>query len=184
MSIKLNGATSGSVELDVPDAIGSDLNITIPGAAGTLDRLERAGNILKIDHASSSVAAVTTSTSYADNVTIAFSPVQSNSRLLILCKGNFNTNDASSTNDRVKIRLLQNNNGVDTVLWESLEALVSYTAATEIHVQGIGSDFFTSGGDTWGNTVTLKFQWASNLGGSVQKNNNGRSTITVIEVAA
>jgi hypothetical protein len=48
MGLKLNGATSGSVELDVPAAIGSDLNITIPGAAGTLDRLERAGNILQV----------------------------------------------------------------------------------------------------------------------------------------
>ncbi len=48
MSIKLNGATDGSIQLDVPAAIGSDLNITIPTAAGTLDRLERAGNILQV----------------------------------------------------------------------------------------------------------------------------------------
>jgi len=36
MSIKLNGATNGSVELDVPDAIGSDLSVTIPATAGEL----------------------------------------------------------------------------------------------------------------------------------------------------
>lgn len=36
MSLKLNGATSGSIELDVPDAIGSDLNITIPATAGEI----------------------------------------------------------------------------------------------------------------------------------------------------
>ena len=36
MPIKLNGATSGSVELDVPAAIGSDLNITIPATAGEI----------------------------------------------------------------------------------------------------------------------------------------------------
>ena len=48
MSIKLNGAINGSVELDVPDAIGSDVSLTIPGAAGTFDRLERAGNILQV----------------------------------------------------------------------------------------------------------------------------------------
>ena len=36
MSIKLNGATSGSVELDVPDSVGSDLSITIPAAAGDI----------------------------------------------------------------------------------------------------------------------------------------------------
>ena len=35
MPIKLNGATNGSVELDVPAAVGSDLQITLPATAGT-----------------------------------------------------------------------------------------------------------------------------------------------------
>ena len=35
MSIKLTGATSGSVELDVPANIGSDVNITIPTVDNT-----------------------------------------------------------------------------------------------------------------------------------------------------
>ena len=35
MPIKLNGATSGSVELDVPAAVGSDLQLTFPATAGT-----------------------------------------------------------------------------------------------------------------------------------------------------
>ena len=34
MPIKLNGATSGSVELDVPAAVGSDLQLTLPATAG------------------------------------------------------------------------------------------------------------------------------------------------------
>ena len=36
MSIKLKGATSGSVELDVPAACGSDLSMTVPATAGTI----------------------------------------------------------------------------------------------------------------------------------------------------
>jgi hypothetical protein len=66
MPIKLNGETSGSIELDVPAAVGSDLQLTLPATAGTalvapgstsitvpsvdgtLDRLERAGNILQV----------------------------------------------------------------------------------------------------------------------------------------
>lgn len=36
MGLKLNGATSGSVELDVPAAIGSDLSMTVPATAGTI----------------------------------------------------------------------------------------------------------------------------------------------------
>ena len=41
MSLKLNGATSGSIELDVPAAIGSDISFTLPGADGS------AGQVLK-----------------------------------------------------------------------------------------------------------------------------------------
>jgi len=36
MSIKLNGATNGSVEIDVPAAVGSDLSVTIPATAGDI----------------------------------------------------------------------------------------------------------------------------------------------------
>ena len=39
MGLKLNGATSGSVELDVPAAIGSDINFTLPGADGSADQV-------------------------------------------------------------------------------------------------------------------------------------------------
>lgn len=35
MSIKLPGATNGSVEIDVPAAIGSDIGFTLPGADGS-----------------------------------------------------------------------------------------------------------------------------------------------------
>ena len=35
MPIKLNGATNGSIELDVPAAVGSDLQVTLPATAGT-----------------------------------------------------------------------------------------------------------------------------------------------------
>jgi len=85
MSIKLNGATSGSVELDVPAAIGSDLNITIPGAAGTLDRLERAGNILQVVYGATSSQVSISTTSYVDSgLTAAITPSSSTSKVLVL----------------------------------------------------------------------------------------------------
>jgi hypothetical protein len=184
MGLKLNGATSGSIELDVPAAIGSDLNITIPGAAGTLDRLERAGNILQVVHGSTSSSDTTNSENYSDNVTVSITPTRNNSKLLVMCEGNFNHAQASTTLDRVKLRLLQTHNSTDTVLWESTEALVSYQSDTNIHAQGIGSNFLTDGSDTWTGAVTLKFQFAVRTSGNnVSRNNNGRSTITVFEVS-
>lgn len=69
MPIKLNGATSGSVELGVPAAVtGGDVNLTVPGA-GTLDRLERAGNILQYKFAEYTTrTSVTTAIPFDDTV--------------------------------------------------------------------------------------------------------------------
>lgn len=36
MGLKLNGATSGSIELGVPADIGSDISMTVPATAGTI----------------------------------------------------------------------------------------------------------------------------------------------------
>lgn len=36
MAIKILGATSGSINLDVPASIGSNLSVTIPATAGTI----------------------------------------------------------------------------------------------------------------------------------------------------
>lgn len=87
MSIKLNGATSGSVELDVPDAIGSDVSgVLLPTAAGTLDRLERAGNILQVK---SSVLTTTTdlgsSTDWTDTgLEVSITPTSASSKIFLL----------------------------------------------------------------------------------------------------
>ena len=45
MSIKLNGATSGSVELDVPAVVGSDLQLTLPTTAGEFSVKDANGNV-------------------------------------------------------------------------------------------------------------------------------------------
>ena len=45
MSLKLNGATSGSIELDVPAAIGSDLNVTLPATAGEIVVANTSGDV-------------------------------------------------------------------------------------------------------------------------------------------
>ena len=109
MPIKLNGATSGSVELDVPAAVGSDLQLTLPATAGTalvapgttsitvpsgdgtLDRLERSGNILQAvqfarsgsSAAGSSILASTT-TSFATFLDKDITTTQDNSKILIM----------------------------------------------------------------------------------------------------
>jgi len=95
MPIKLNGATSGSVELGVPDVVGSDVqNVLLPSTAGTLDRLERAGNILQVKFAEYTTrTSVTTTIPFNDTVpqntegteiiTLSITPTSASNKLVI-----------------------------------------------------------------------------------------------------
>ena len=51
MGLKLNATNGGgSVELDVPNTVNSEFALTVSAAAGTIDRLQRAGNIVQVSH--------------------------------------------------------------------------------------------------------------------------------------
>ena len=85
MPIKLNGATSGSVELDVPAAVGSDLQLTLPTTAGTLDRLERPGNILQVVQSTYTGTASTNSQSFQNTgLEVAITPSSASSKILLV----------------------------------------------------------------------------------------------------
>ena len=98
MSIKLNGATSGSVELDVPAAIGSDVSgVLLPTAAGTLDRLERAGNILQVvsttkTDTSTFITANTGTTTAVPGLDVDITPTATSSKILVRGVISFSTN--------------------------------------------------------------------------------------------
>ena len=48
MSIKLTGATSGSIELDVPAAVsGGDISLTLPNGVGTADQVLKTAALLE-----------------------------------------------------------------------------------------------------------------------------------------
>ena len=132
MSIKLNGLTNGSVELDVPDAIGSDVSLTIPGTTGTvlaapgstnitvpssdgtLDRLERAGNILQVvqnyvtSRFSTSLTADTEA--HITQMNTSFTPTSSSSKVLVRVRwcGEWNTN----TYWNMVFRLIRDNTNI------------------------------------------------------------------------
>jgi hypothetical protein len=47
MPVRINGSTSGYSQIDAP-AIAGDQTFTLPATGGTLDRINRAGNILQV----------------------------------------------------------------------------------------------------------------------------------------
>jgi|14_taG_2_1085336.scaffolds.fasta_scaffold57127_2 hypothetical protein len=114
MPIKLNGATSGSVELGVPDVVGSDVqNVLLPSTAGTLDRLERSGNIVQVQAAtpvydgslitctkdtssSASQFGLIASRAYADLLNVTITPQAANNTLIFLANVGYTSGVQSS----------------------------------------------------------------------------------------
>jgi hypothetical protein len=77
MPIKLNGATSGSIELDVPAAVGSDLQLTLPATAGdvVVKAADGSVDLGSVDIDSSGRLLVGTSTARSDFFnTTSFAP--------------------------------------------------------------------------------------------------------------
>jgi hypothetical protein len=93
MPLRLNGSTSGYSQLDAP-AIAGDQTFTLPGTGGTIDRLNRAGNILQVvNFQTGAVATGTTlipiddtipqNTEGTEFMTLAITPTNANNKLLI-----------------------------------------------------------------------------------------------------
>jgi hypothetical protein len=106
MGLKLNGATSGSIELDPQADLGSDrvitLNatgnstLTLPDSNGTLDRLERAGNILQVKQTHLTTRFSIAYTSGVDfdvtGLNVSLTPRSSSSKVLIFARLQFEIN--------------------------------------------------------------------------------------------
>ena len=106
MGLKLNGATSGSIELDPQANLGSDrvitLNatgnstLTLPDSNGTLDRLERAGNILQVQQYQrlgggsplASLAAPSAAAGFVNLMTKSITTTVANSKIFVIAEWN------------------------------------------------------------------------------------------------
>jgi len=90
MPVRINGATSGYVELAAPAAAGST-SLTLP--------LSNFGKLLQIVRASDTSQRSTSSTTYADitGMTVTITPKESTSAILIIATGSFDVRNATNT---------------------------------------------------------------------------------------
>lgn len=129
MPVRLNGATSGYTELSAP-AVAGITTMTMPTASGTLDRLERVGNILQVVTASTSTSTVASTTTYEDSsLSASITPSSSSSKILIIISQAGHVYSTQGSNRWGSIRILRD--------------------ATEIHEveQALGGRGGLSGGD-------------------------------------
>lgn len=191
MSIKLNGATSGSVEIDVPAVVGGDVSLELPGG-GTVDRLERAGNVIQVVHVQDGASASGTTTIPLDNtipqstegtefMSLAITPTSATSKLLI----NVNAFLAASIGSVwINMALFQDS---------TVDAIASW-AVYPAGGGAIGAANFThymTAGTT--SATTFKFRAGLDSAGTTYFNSNSgggyfngtaASSITITEIAA
>lgn len=195
MPIKLNGATSGSVELDVPATVsGGDITLTLPPTDGSADQvLKTDGNgtldwikgntLLQIATDTDETYISSNSTTYVScGPSVAINILKANSKCLVHAHVNMNTNVSAG---RGRLRLRRTVGSTTTTIADAAEALVNY-GNNGSHVQGIGFNFLdTHGNGTAGTAVTYELEFScNNTNGPISVNNNGISIITVMEIDA
>lgn len=176
--LRLNGSTSGYSQLDAP-AIAGDQTFTLPGTGGTLDRLNRAGNILQVVNATYSTSTSNTSSTYIDTgLTATITPTSSSNKILIILSHNGCGKDSNNT--QMGLRLLR---GATQIA--KLEDPAGYTNSSAVNYFGSISTCYLDSPATV-STTTYKTQFASlaNLPSVNVQGNSSVSTITLMEVAA
>lgn len=100
MTVKLNCSSSGSVALSAPasTALGADVVLNLPSHAGSLDRLERAGNILQVVNAETTTAVSTSDeNNYVDTgLSAVITPTAASNKILIMVNQSYYSFQAGS----------------------------------------------------------------------------------------
>lgn len=190
MSIKLNGATSGSIDIDVPAIVGGDVSLELPGG-GTVDRLERAGNVIQVAHTVETGYLASAVTMPIDNtipqntegavfMAASITPTSATSKLLITVNAQFVTDNA----DWITGALFQDS-GVNAIaVWTTYQGAAGGSAnCTFSHYMTAGTTSSTTFYLRAGQSIAGATRLNGNLGGAIF-NGTASSTITITEIAA
>lgn len=178
MPLRLNGSTSGYSQLDAP-AIAGDQHFTLPGTGGTIDRLNRAGNILQVVSATYSTTTSNSSSTFADTgLTATITPTSASSKILVLVNQVGCTKD--SGNAWLSLRLLRGATVITT-----FENDAGYNGTTTPSYIGSCSTCYLDSPATTSSTI-YKTQFSSIPSVALVRvqSSSSTSTITLMEVAA
>ena len=182
MPLRLLGATSGYSEIDAP-AVAGDQTFTLPGTGGTLDRLNRAGNILQVVNATYSTAVSSSTSTFIDTgLTATITPTSASSKILVLVSQVGCYKDTSNTG--LHLRLLRGSTVILTI-----ERNGAFTLSTALNQIGsCSTSFLDSPATTSATTYKTQFCSGGNTASVAVQVYDAfvpqSSTITLLEVAA
>jgi hypothetical protein len=189
--VKIQGNASGTGEFTLASPNGNtNRTITLPDATGTLDRTNRAGNVLQVIQTVKTDTFSTSSTSKVDitGMSVSITPTSASSKILVIASINYGGNDYNFYCDLLRGSTVLNapSSGVNPC---TISLCGITTNAWEIHSGGIS--FLDSPATT--SSTTYKLQIACQSTGTFYLNRSSRngandsvcsSTITVMEIAA
>lgn len=181
MPLRINGSTSGYSQLDAP-AIAGDQLFTLPGAGGTLDRINRAGNVLQVVNGSVSINATNSTNVFADTgLTATITPTSASSKILVFVSQVGCGKETGSIDSRIELRLMRGATQICV-----FEQSAGFTFVSERNYVGSCSTSYLDSPATTA-SVTYKTQFRNAISVAsvmVQGSSAETSTITLMEIAA
>ena len=180
-TLRISGDTSGYIDLRAPTTGAANV-FTFPAESGTIDRLNRAGNVLQVVQAIYSTLSSSSSSTYADTgLTASITPTSASSKILVLVNQAGCGKETNNTN--LNLKLVRNS--TDLIEFEKIGG---YTATTAANYFGSCSACYLDSPATTSST-TYKTQFSSRSNNAVVSlqsaftGGTSISTITLMEIA-
>ena len=179
--IALSGNASGTgVFTFASPNSNTDRTLDIPDASGTIDRLNRAGNVLQVVQVVYATVTSSSSSTYADTgLSASITPTSSSSKILVLVNQG---GCGKQTNDtRIRLKLLRGATDIQTID----PGIGAFTSSTATNFIGSISIAYLDSPATTSST-TYKTQFASHSNNAVVyvQTDGAASSITLMEIAA
>jgi len=185
--LRLTGSTSGYSQIDAP-AVAGDQTFTLPGTGGTLDRLNRAGNVLQVVQGTTSTLVDVSSATYADSgLSASITPSSSSNKVLVLINqsAQYTTSSGSQYGEGL-LRIVRASSSIVTNTFALYVEAANSSFGTSSNGGLITICYLDSPATT--SSVTYKTQQAAGRSGAVgvmrTQASSNQSTITLMEIAA
>jgi len=174
-----NASGTGTLTIAAPNT-STDRTLTLPDSTGTVDTLQRAGNVIQVVQATTSTQTVGASSSFFDTTLQgSITPSSSSNKILITVNlAGTGVSGLSSATDRVHYRILRDASEIH--YWEKING---YTNSSVAMANSVSTTKLDSPSTT--SSVTYKVQMHGHSSEQVIAQwQSGISTITLMEIAA
>ena len=197
MALRLNGQTSGYVELEAPATAGSN-TLTLPNGGGSSGQYLQtdgsgalswagAGKILQVVQGISVTQAISTSSSWAaTSLAVSITPSGSSNKIAVFVSGGMNGFAGGGTSgEKMGMKIYRNIGGGGASQVENSSSGQQVILGANGDYSGLSINYLDSPSTTSSITYTLYFRREAGSGtASINRDNNNQTQIIAMEVAA